>query len=118
MVVLSDGANSFGTLNNSFKSAYSSQGFLVDGRIATPNSSKAAVDAEMDTRTLQACTAAKLDGIEIYTISLEINEQATLDMLEACASDKAHFFNLPSRSMLADAFKQIKDKIAKVRLTG
>ena len=87
-------------------------------RIATPGANKSTVDAEMDVRTLQACSAAKLDGIEIYTISLEIDEQATLDMLEACASDKAHFFNLPSRSMLSDAFKQIKDKIAKVRLTG
>ena len=118
MVVLSDGANSFATLNNDFRSAYSSQGYLVDGRIATPGANKSTVDAEMDVRTLQACSAAKLDGIEIYTISLEIDEQATLDMLEACASDKAHFFNLPSRSMLSDAFKQIKDKIAKVRLTG
>lgn len=118
MVVLSDGANSFGTLGNSFGSAYSSRGFLVDGRIATPGATKSVIDAEMDVRTLQACTAAKLDGIEIYTISLEIDEQATLAMLEACASDKSHFFNLPSRSMLSEAFKQIKDKIAKVRLTG
>ncbi len=118
LVVLSDGANSFSVLNNNFKSAYSSYGYLVDARITPENASAAATNAKMDELTLKACGAAKMDGIEIYTISLEINEQATLDMLEACASDKQHFFNLPSRSMLDDAFKQIKDKIAKVRLTG
>lgn len=118
MVVLSDGANSFGNLSNAFGSGYSSYGYLADARISPESATAAATNAKMDELTLQACSAAKLDGIEIYTISLEIDEQATLDMLEACASDSAHFFNLPNRSMLSDAFKQIKDKIAKVRLSG
>ncbi|MEM5473280.1 pilus assembly protein [Hoeflea sp. AS60] len=119
MIFLTDGQNSLGNLNNDLGSGYTSMGYLVDGRLdnLTAASSGQTNDA-LDKKTLSACTNAKKDGIEIYTIRLEEPDMGTGTLLSECASSKSHFFDAPSRSQLAPIFEAIKKGVVKLRLTS
>ncbi|WP_422371111.1 pilus assembly protein TadG-related protein [Hoeflea sp.] len=119
VIFLTDGQNSFGNLNNSLGSGYTSLGYLVDGRLdgmtaATIGQTKTALDK----KTLGACTNAKNDGIEIYTIRLEEPDVATGTMLKECASSPAHYFDAPSRQQLTPIFEAIKKGVVKLRLSS
>ena len=118
MIVLTDGSNVFGTNNTALGSAYASQGYLVDGRLGIQAGGESATNALMNQRTLAACQAAKDEGIEIYTIRLEEPNVATGSMLRECASGEDHYFDVPSRSQLDDAFSRIGEKIARVRISS
>lgn len=119
MIFLTDGQNSFGNLNNALGSGYSSMGYLVDGRLDNmTTASSGQTNAALDTKTLAACTNAKGDGIEIYTIRLEEPDVATGALLEQCASTKAHYFDAPSRSQLTPIFDAIKKGVVKLRLSS
>ncbi|MDP2118954.1 MAG: pilus assembly protein [Hoeflea sp.] len=119
MIFLTDGQNSFGNLNNALGSGYTSMGYLVDGRLdGLTAASSAQTNTALDKKTLSACTNAKQDGIEIYTIRLEEPDVATGNLLADCASTKAHFFDAPSRNQLAPIFDAIKKGVVKLRLTS
>jgi Flp pilus assembly protein TadG len=118
MIVLTDGSNNFGNNNTGLGSAYSSFGYLVDGRLGTTTGNAATTNSLMNAKTLEACTNAKAEGIELYTIRLEEPDVKTGTMLKDCASDAAHFFDAPSRSDLDAIFKTIKTRITDVRLAS
>ena len=118
MVLLTDGTNSFGVIPNSMGSAYTSFGYLRDGRLGLNSGTDAEVTQAMNVKTLAACSNAKADGIEIYTIRLEEPNVTTGDLLRKCASDDSHYLDVPNRSMLDEAFKQIAKKITLVRLAS
>lgn len=118
MVVLTDGANVFGNANNELGSRYSSDGYLVDGRIGTESGSSSTTNALMNARTLAACEAAKAAGLEIYTIRLEEPDVATGTMLKECASAEDHYFDVPNRTQLDEAFAKIRDRIVRVRISS
>lgn len=118
MIVLTDGANVFGNAPNDLGSRYASDGYLVDGRIGIEAGSASATNALMNARTLAACTAAKAAGIEIYTIRLEEPDVATGTMLKECASAEDHYFDVPNRTQLDDAFAKIRNRIVKVRISS
>lgn len=118
MVLLTDGTNNLGRIPNSLGSAHSSFGYLIDGRLGISSGSSAQVTEAMNNKTLQACTNAKADGIELYTIRLEEPDVTTGTMLRECASDADHYFDVPNRSMLDEAFGKIKDRIARIRLAS
>jgi Mg-chelatase subunit ChlD len=118
MIVLTDGSNNFGNNNTGLGSAYSSFGYLVDGRLGTTTGNAATTNSLMNAKTLEACTNAKAEGIELYTIRLEEPDVKTGTMLKDCAGDASHFFDAPSRSDLDAIFKTIKTRITNVRLAS
>lgn len=119
MIFLTDGQNSFGNLNNDLGSGYTSMGYLVDGRLdGMTAASSGQTNNALDKKTLSACTNAKNDGIEIYTIRLEEPDAGTGTLLSECASSKSHYFDAPSRSQLAPIFDAIKKGVVKLRLTS
>lgn len=61
------------------------------------------------------CTAAKNEGILIYTIGFEINNDAAQDM-EDCASSASHFYRVEG-VQISDAFKSIARELKQLRLT-
>lgn len=81
----------------------------------TPTS-EAQVLASMNTRTVETCTNAKAEGIEIYTIGLNAPNQTTIDMLEACASSAAHSYFPTASSELITVFESIAAQLSKLRL--
>ncbi|WP_299864490.1 pilus assembly protein [uncultured Hoeflea sp.] len=119
MIFLTDGQNSFGNLNNALGSAYTSMGYLVDGRLnGMTAGSIGQTNNALDEKTLTACTNAKKDGVTIYTIRLEESDIETGTMLQQCASSKEHFFDAPSRQQLAPIFEAIQKGVVKLRLTS
>lgn len=118
MVVLTDGSNVMGNASNALGSSYSALGYLVDGRVGISVGGSGATNAAMNTKTLEACTNAKAQGIEIYTIRLEEPNVATGTMLKECASSPENFIDVPSRAQLDEAFSKIKDRIFTVRISS
>jgi Flp pilus assembly protein TadG len=118
MIVVSGGSNDLGVNGTELGSAYSSEGYLVDGRLGMTSGSEADATDAMNAKTLAACTNAKAAGIEIYTIRLEEPDVKTGALLKDCASDASHFFDAPSRSDLDAIFKTIKTRITNVRLAS
>jgi len=74
--------------------------------------SSAATDA---TRLSNVCTAAKANGVIVYTVGFEVSGSATTQMTN-CASSSAHYYPT-SGSNITDAFKSISISIKKLRLT-
>jgi Flp pilus assembly protein TadG len=118
MIVLTDGSNTFGNNNTGLGSSYSSFGYLVDGRLGTTTGGSATTNNLMNAKTLDACSYAKAQGIELYTIRLEEPDVKTGMMLKDCATDADHFFDAPSRSQLDSIFQSIRTKIVDVRLAS
>jgi Flp pilus assembly protein TadG len=118
MVVLTDASNSLDHTPNALGSAYGSFGYLVEERLAPAGSSSTKTTAALDAKTIEGCKNAKQDGIEIFTITLEIDEKETKKMLRDCASDDEHFFDLSSRNQLKETLFKIKDRIVRLRLAG
>jgi len=118
MVVLTDGTNTFGNLPNQFGSGYTSFGYLSDGRIGAKTLDADGTTAAMDTRTLTGCGNAKADGVEIFTILLEEDNEGTASLLQQCASDADHFIAVPDHDTLEEVFTGIVKKLGRVRLSG
>ncbi len=118
MIVLTDGKNEIGVRPNPLGSNYSSFGFLVDGRLGVTSAGAPTANDLMNDKTLAACNNAKADGIEIFTIRLEEPDMATGYMLKDCATDEAHFIDVPSRTQLDEAFKVIQDRIVRIRIAS
>jgi Mg-chelatase subunit ChlD len=118
MIVLTDGSNVFGNNDTDLGSSYSSNGYLVDGRLGIMAGGASATNSLMNERTLKACDVAKAAGIEVYTIRLEEPNVTTGTMLKECASASDHYFDVPSRSQLDEAFGQIKDKMVRIRIAS
>jgi len=118
LILLSDGNNTWNKLSgNSFKSNYSSFGFLSQGRLVSASSSDAAITKKMDEKTLEGCTNAKADGIVIYTIRLELNDAGSSELLKKCASSEDHYFDVPDSDALQETFDEIRYRINRIRLT-
>jgi Flp pilus assembly protein TadG len=118
LVLLTDGTNNLGQIPNSLGSTHTSYGYLADGRLGLTSGSSAQVTDAMNEKTLQACTNAKNEGVEIYTIRLEEPNVTTGNMLKDCATDADHYLDVPNRSLLDEAFEKIADKISLIRLSS
>jgi Flp pilus assembly protein TadG len=118
LIVLTDGSNVLGNTGNSLGSTYSSLGYLVDGRLGITAGGSSSTGSRMNERTLAACTAAKEQGMEVYTIRLEEPNVATGSLLKDCASTPENYFDVPSRSQLSAAFGKIREQIARVRISS
>lgn len=118
LILLSDGNNTWNKLpGNSFKSNYSSFGFLSQGRLVPASSSETTITKKMDEKTLEACNNAKADGIVIYTIRLELKDAGSSQLLRACASSEDHYFDVPDSDALQETFDEIRYRINRIRLT-
>ena len=93
----------------------------------TPKDSVADGDqaiAEVNRRTVAACTNAKAEGIKVYTIGLSAPNQSTIDMLNSCASpnetiggqivDYSQFTS--DSTQLTAIFKKIAEQLSELRL--
>lgn len=78
-----------------------------------------AEDKLIDDRMKAACSAAKDDGVVIYTIYVHTAVGAAADSapLLNCASDSSKYYNLTSSAQIATAFADITKKITNVRVS-
>ncbi len=118
MIVLTDGSNVFGNNGTKLGSSYSSNGYLVDGRLGIASGSSSDTNKLMNEKTLAACENAKKAGTTVYTIRLEEPDVKTGMMLKECATSLEHFFDAPSRSQLDEVFKSIRDDVVRLRISS
>jgi len=74
-------------------------------------------DASIDTRMNLACTAAKTDGVVIYSIFVHIGTSGSSSALQSCATDSSKYYDLTSSSQIQTAFQDIAQKITAVRVS-
>ncbi|WP_157967726.1 vWA domain-containing protein [Cohaesibacter intestini] len=105
MIVMSDGANTYG--------GYQAYGWAADGRISGSGSTT----SEMNKRTLEACTAAKDKEVIVYTIAYGNIGSSTTKMLRDCATLPENAFTPQSTSDMINVFKEIAAALNVIRLT-
>lgn len=118
LIVMTDGENTFYPQNDlNGSNLYSAYGWLYNGRIGNMGDSKSTLQANMNTKTLASCTAAKNAGIEIYTIGLDPPNSTTRNMLTQCASGADHAYFPTDPSELTPIFQEIAKKLSDLRLS-
>lgn len=120
MIIMTDGENTAYPSGDSFNNTYyySMYGFHYNQRLGNLSSTSTELSTEMNRRTLQVCTNAKAEGIEVYTIGLSVDAaSANAAMLTSCATDIGKVYFPASSSDLEDVFKAIADQLSDLRLS-
>ena len=74
---------------------------------------------DADEATLATCTAAKKDGVEIYTVAYDIDDLDGQALLRACATHpKKMFFLAVDSEELVGAFEAIGKSVGRFRISG
>ncbi len=120
MIVLTDGDNYINTRSNHNDSAYTSYGYVSEGRFGVVSSSQNTVVSAMNDKTEEVCDIAKGLGARMYTITFQVSSSTTRNMMKSCASTdqdgKALYWDSPSNAALEDAFKEIAKDLTQLRL--
>ena len=123
MILMTDGDNFHSSNNNmngstffpAYGYPYNNSTRSNAGRLGQPSWDNAELMDEMNTRTLAACASAKASKIEIFTIGLYSTTNATIQMLQNCASDANHYYPATS-SNLVNVFQSIARQLQPLRL--
>lgn len=62
--------------------------------------------------TLDVCTEAKNEGVEVYTIAFDLDDAATKNMLKQCASGPNYYYDASNATELKSAFDSIGRDLA------
>ncbi len=73
--------------------------------------------SDADKLTAELCTKIKDANIEVHTIAYDISDAGTRNMISACATSGDMFYNASNAEALKEAFSDIGDSLAKVRLS-
>ncbi len=113
IVVLTDGENDVGNYNSdktgNYFSAYGAPAF---GNLGT----QTRLADKLDEKLPIACANARSRGILIYSITFQLNDTNTQDLMRSCATQPDMYFNSPSNDALEDAFEKIASGLQKLLL--
>jgi hypothetical protein len=119
IILLTDGDNVIGQTGNHNKSTYSAYGYVKDGRLGVTSAPTA--DAKLDERTSTVCTNIKNAypdrPITVYTITFQVNGDATKTLMRNCATDAEKYFDSPSNAELTANFKIIAGELSELRIS-
>ena len=125
VILLTDGVNQWydwpgglpGKPNSSaFPDAdYTAYGRLSEGRLGTTSGS--AATTEVNNRMLTLCEGMKAQGITIYTIVFQLNNEATENLFRSCATTEDKFFRSPTNDDLVAAFHKIATQLSHLHLS-
>ena len=125
MVVMSDGENTYSSVNNTNRSTYGPYGYSGTDRIyegADDAKWRNSLTQAIDTHMLAACEEAKANGVTVYTIAFDVDERSNVAAnLKACASTDRYlksplYYNASSNSDLEKAFKSIGSHVSALRV--
>ena len=115
IILLTDGENVLGTMNNHNGKRYTAYGFLPEKRLGTSNGGQA--QQELDRKTARLCENVKAEGIRVYTITFQLNDTTTQNLMRACATNESLYFNSPSNEQLRLAFQTIAQDLSNLRIS-
>ncbi|WP_316860668.1 TadE/TadG family type IV pilus assembly protein [uncultured Cohaesibacter sp.] len=106
LIIMTDGNNTY------YDNYYHAYGWYDDGRI---NGSSTVV-SEMNTRTVEACEAAKSNDVKVFTIYFGSPSKTTAAMLSDCASQDDYYKSVDNANELSTVFQNIASELSKLRL--
>ncbi len=119
IILLTDGQNVIGEADNHNRSTYGAYGFVKDRRLGTNNSSTA--QDRLNDRTTDVCNNIKnADSdrpIIVYTITFQLGDGTTKDLMRNCASDPEKYFDSPSNEALRRNFEAIAGELSDLRIS-
>lgn len=123
IILLTDGDNVMSESNNANDSTYSGYGYVWQKRLKDKNgvaldtgSSAAARMEAMDSRQKKVCEAAKLKGVQIYSIGVGVSAHSKTVLL-ACASKPDMYYDVTDAAQLTAVFNTIAGSIQNLRIT-
>ncbi len=117
IILMTDGMNNFGGVNNMNDSSYFTYGFARQGLIGQVTSDNGALNDLLDAKTLQACANAKAAGVVIYTIGFGSGANGSADLLRSCATQASYYFAPQNSSDLDPVFQLIAQSINNLRIS-
>ncbi len=118
MVILTDGMQTMGGASGSeFRSGYSPFGFLGEPAVnGQKRMNGGNVKDALDRKLVEVCRAAKAKKITIYSITFELDDDDTQDVMRACATDPGKYFDVASAAELSPVFKEIAASLTDLRI--
>ncbi len=89
-------------------------GRVEDGKLGTTNLNFTKYEIELKVEAL--CNKIKDDGIEVYTVSLMVDDLATRQLYGGCASRPDWYWNVNSAKELPDVFETIAKSLLRIRI--
>jgi len=118
LIVMTDGQNVYPAKSDHNLSRYGARGYASKGRLGTTYTG-AGYRGTIDTKAQSTCTAAKTEGVIVYTIAFRLESDAnTTALLRACATSDDHFFPASNGSALIQSFQNIGREISNLRVSG
>jgi Flp pilus assembly protein TadG len=68
--------------------------------------------------TLELCTNAKAEKIEIFTIAFQVTNGPAKTLLQQCATDTSHYFDATDSQKLMDAFSSIAESLKSIFISS
>lgn len=121
MIVMTDGENQISRnpqvgeayRNSPMQSDYTAYGYLRSARLGT---TFADMESGLDERTLDICSNAKSDNIDIYTVLFRSDSSRAKSVLSACATSPDKFYLAEDAEDLNKTFAAIAASIGRYRL--
>jgi hypothetical protein len=115
-VILTDGVNQFHDEGPAGPqgSDYTAYGRLGWGRLGTTVQSTAT--QRINNKMAQVCEAMKREGVVLYTITFQTDNEGTRTLFRECATSPTNFFDSPSNEALRQAFKEIGTTLSNLRV--
>ncbi len=112
IVILTDGQNDHGYYtSNKMGGYYSAYGMPYQQHLGT-----GWLGNELDDKLETICSNVKSKGILVYSITFELNDTNTQNLMRNCATRNDMYFNSPDGSSLQDAFDEIATGLQKLQL--
>lgn len=116
VVLMTDGQNANANTGSNNASLYSAIGYIWQNRLGITSGSTTQRRTALDNRLALMCANMKAKGIEIYTIRVEVNDNA-YQVLQGCATKPDMFYDVSSASDLNAVFSAIAGRIQNLRLS-
>ena len=118
LIVMTDGENWHQSRSNHNKSTYHAFGYASKGRLGNTYTTSALL-AQMNAKTLAACTNAKAAGIKVFTIAFRLESNPTTRRCWPTAHRApTEAYVASNGTTLIQAFESIGREIARVRVAG
>ena len=78
--------------------------------------SRSSATTAINTAMAQACANIKAQGIEIYTVVLQVNNPTTQALYKQCASSSDHYYQSNNTQDLYDHFEKIANSLNRIRI--
>ena len=116
VILMTDGENVNSTASNPDNSTYSGVGMIWQERLGVGVSSSGTQRRNaMDDRLEELCVNLRGRDIIVYTVGVQVDTR-TQELLAACASQPANYFNVTNAAGIGSAFDRIAGAIENLRI--